>query len=52
MTRLTLDLSERDGVVLAKLDGEIDFSNARSIGDQLLGAVSNESAGIVLTSAG
>ncbi|HVE91152.1 MAG TPA: STAS domain-containing protein [Actinomycetota bacterium] len=52
MTRLSLDLSERDGIIVGTLDGEIDFSNARSVGEQVLGSVSNEAVGVVLDMSG
>jgi anti-anti-sigma factor len=43
-----LDIRTEDGVVIARLIGEIDLSNARPIGSLVAGAVSNDAAGVVL----
>ena len=40
-------IEERDGVVMAALRGEIDFSNARQISGELTAAVSNRALGVV-----
>jgi anti-anti-sigma factor len=39
---------ERDGVVIARLVGEIDLSNAREVGSDLTARVSNEALGVVV----
>ena len=43
-----LDVRTEDGVVIARLIGEIDLSNARPIGSLVAGAVPNDAAGVVL----
>ena len=43
-----LDVRTEEGVVIARLIGEIDLSNARPIGSLVAGAVSNDAAGVVL----
>jgi anti-anti-sigma factor len=42
-----LDVSG-DDVVIARLSGEIDLSNAMDVGDQLAGSVPNTALGLVL----
>lgn len=37
-----------DGVVVARLDGEIDMANARDLGSQLVAAIPNSTLGVVL----
>jgi anti-anti-sigma factor len=43
-----LRLDETDGVIVARLSGEIDLSNARDIGEELAGSVANTAYGVVL----
>ena len=43
-----LDIRTEEDVVIARLVGEIDLSNARPIGSLVAGAVSNDAAGVVL----
>ena len=40
-------IEEQDRVVVARLRGEIDFSNARDVGAELTAAVSNRALGVV-----
>ena len=47
-----LNLREEEGVVVARLDGEIDLSNARQLGDQLTAAVPNAALGVVVDLSG
>ena len=44
----TLDIRTEDGVVIARLMGEIDLANARAIGSLVTGAVPNDASGVVL----
>jgi anti-anti-sigma factor len=44
----SLDVRTEDDIVIARLVGEIDLSNARSIGSLVAGAVPNDAAGVVL----
>jgi anti-anti-sigma factor len=44
----SLDIQVDDGVVVARLIGEIDLANARPIGSLVAGAVANDAAGVVL----
>ena len=44
----TLELQTKDGVVSARLKGEIDLSNAAAIGSLIAGAVTNDASGVVL----
>lgn len=48
MTEVGVAISERDRVVIARLEGEIDFSNIGEVGDDLRSAVSNEAVGLVI----
>lgn len=43
-----LEFSERDDVVVARLSGEVDLSNASEVGDQMTAAVPNSALGLVL----
>ena len=43
-----LDIRVDDGVVVARLIGEIDLANARPIGSLVAGSVTNDAAGVVL----
>ena len=43
-----LDVREDDGVVIARLEGEIDLSNARELGAALTAAVPNSALGVVI----
>ena len=47
-----MDLEESEQWPVARLTGEIDLSNARALGDQLEGAVSNRASGLVLNLSG
>jgi anti-anti-sigma factor len=42
------EVSEHDGVVVARLVGEVDMSNARQLGRELTESVSNAALGVVL----
>jgi anti-sigma B factor antagonist len=44
----SLDIRTEDGVVIARLIGEIDLANAKPIGSLVAGAVTNDAAGVVL----
>ena len=49
MTQLArLHFDERDGVVVARIDGELDLSNVHDIGDALGVAMQGGGAGLVL----
>jgi anti-anti-sigma factor len=43
-----LEFSERDEVVVARLSGEVDLSNATDVGDQMTASVPNSALGLVL----
>jgi len=43
-----LDITADGDVVMARLRGEIDLSNAKAIGSLVSGAVPNEASGVVL----
>ena len=43
-----LALRDHDGVIVARLDGEIDLSNARALGDELPAAVPHAALGVVI----
>ena len=43
-----LELRDEDGVVVARLDGEIDLSNARTLANELAAAVPNAALGVVI----
>lgn len=47
-----LAVERRDAVVVARVDGEIDMSNAGEIGRALAGAVPNGAAGLVVDLSG
>ena len=40
--------STRDGLPVARLEGEVDMSNAQSLGDQLLDLLSNRSVALIV----
>jgi anti-anti-sigma factor len=44
----SLDIRTEDGVVIARLVGEIDLSNAKAVGSLIAGAVPNDAAGVVI----
>ena len=48
MTLADLDTKLVDGVLVARLRGEIDMSNAAEIGSAVTGRISNEALGLVL----
>lgn len=49
MDRLAhLNFESDEGVVIARVDGDIDTSNAQDVGDALLSAMSNDTVGLVL----
>ena len=53
MTRLAeLELEERDGVRVARLEGEIDLSNVVDVGDALAAAVREDTVGLVVDMSG
>jgi anti-anti-sigma factor len=43
-----MSLVSVEGVVVARLEGDIDISNAQELGDALLASLTNESSGLVL----
>ena len=43
-----LEFTVRDDVVIARLSGEVDLSNASEVGDEMTGAVPNSALGLVL----
>lgn len=49
MDRLArMSLMSVEGVTVARIDGDIDISNAQELGDALIASMSNESLGMVL----
>ena len=49
MDRLArMNLVTVEGVTVARIDGDIDISNAQELGDALIASLSNDSAGLVL----
>jgi anti-sigma B factor antagonist/stage II sporulation protein AA (anti-sigma F factor antagonist) len=49
----TLTIEDRfDDVVVARLSGEVDLSNANAVGDQLRAAIPNRALGLVLDLSG
>jgi anti-anti-sigma factor len=48
MTLATISVETHDRVILARVAGEIDLSNARDLGAQILQAVPNDATGLVL----
>jgi anti-anti-sigma factor len=49
LTRLlSFDLDESEDVAVAQVAGEIDSSNAGQLSEQILGAVSNQSRGLIV----
>jgi anti-sigma B factor antagonist len=47
-----IDVRDDDGVIVARLDGEVDLSNARQLGDKLTSAVPNAALGVVIDLSG
>jgi anti-anti-sigma factor len=43
-----IEFGNRDDVVVARLSGEVDLSNANEIGDELTGGVPNSALGLVV----
>ena len=43
-----MDVSSVADVVVARIDGEIDISNAQELGDALIASVTNDAVGVVL----
>jgi anti-anti-sigma factor len=43
-----IEFTGRDDVVVARLSGEVDLSNATEVGDELTGAIPNSALGLVL----
>jgi anti-anti-sigma factor len=43
-----LDITTEDGIVIARLRGEIDLSNAGAIGSLVAGSVTNDAVGVVI----
>ena len=53
MTRLAeISIDEQGGIVVARLDGELDLSNVVDVGDALATAVSEEAVGLVVDMGG
>ena len=49
MDRLArMNLVSVEGVTVARIDGDIDISNAQELGDALIASMSNDSLGLVL----
>ena len=49
MDRLArMSLVSVEGVTVARIDGDIDISNAQELGDALIASMSNDSLGLVL----
>jgi anti-anti-sigma factor len=48
MSLETLDFSRLEGAVIARLGGEVDISNARSVRERLLDAIPNTATSLVL----
>jgi anti-sigma B factor antagonist len=48
----SVEIEEGDRVVVARVGGEIDLSNAGALGDRLASAVPNHSLGLVIDLAG
>jgi len=49
MDRLAhMDLAEVEGVTVARIDGDIDISNAQELGDALVASTRGDSLGLVL----
>jgi anti-anti-sigma factor len=47
-----LHIEDRDGVIVARVEGEIDMSNAEQIGSSLLKDVGNAALGLVIDLSG
>ena len=47
-----IDVHHDDGVVVARLEGEVDLSNARELGERLTAAVPNAALGVVIDLSG
>jgi anti-anti-sigma factor len=47
-TTADIALERRDGVVIARLHGEVDMTNSSYVGEELRQAVPNEAEGLVL----
>jgi anti-anti-sigma factor len=47
-----VDIEEAEGVVTARLEGEIDMANARDIGARIVAAIPNSTLGVVLDLSG
>jgi anti-anti-sigma factor len=47
-----IHVRDDDGVVVARLEGEVDLSNARELGERLAAAVPNAALGVVIDLAG
>jgi anti-anti-sigma factor len=45
---MRLELTDADGVVVARIDGDIDFGSAGDLGRDVLGAIPDEAAGLAL----
>ena len=48
MTVTNVRLEHYDGVPVAFLDGDVDAANAERVGEDLIGAVTNRSAGLII----
>jgi anti-anti-sigma factor len=52
MTATAVHVEDREGVLVATLQGEIDIANAGEIRDQLFSAMSNRARGVVVDLSG
>ena len=48
MTSRSVNISQHDDIVIARLSGEVDLANTPSVSAALLEAVPNDSAGVVI----
>jgi anti-anti-sigma factor len=48
----TITVEDGDGVVVARVSGEVDLSNAATLGEQLAAAVPNQALGLVIDLSG
>ena len=51
-TLSNIDVRDDDGVIVARLEGEVDLSNARELGNRLTAAVPNAALGVVIDLSG
>jgi anti-anti-sigma factor len=48
----SIDVRNDDGVIVARVEGEVDLSNARELGERLTAAVPNAALGVVMDLSG